>query len=106
MADYQSERTKKMKKTKKRKLSTSIGEEFYPQPAKSSRIDVSEPENIASLESGAEADNTETSLHLRDDPPWRNLQLIISLQNKDISPSMSVTFQFMSFYFTFNCLHM
>ncbi|XP_019169327.1 PREDICTED: uncharacterized protein LOC109165139 isoform X1 [Ipomoea nil] len=94
MADYQSERTTKMKKTKKRKLSTSSGEEFYPQPAKSSRIDISEPESIAPLESRAEADNTETSLHLRDDPPWRNLQLIISLQNKDISPSMKVELAF------------
>ncbi|CAH9144191.1 unnamed protein product [Cuscuta epithymum] len=86
MPDYQCEGAKKMKKPKKRKLSTSGEKEVHPRPAKNLRSDTSEPKNIASVES--EVDGNKTSFHLQDDPPWRNLQLILSLQNKDISLSM------------------
>ncbi|VFQ82974.1 unnamed protein product [Cuscuta campestris] len=81
-----------MKKTKKRKFSTSGEEELHPRPSKNPRSDIPEPEIAASLE--PEADDYKTSAHLRDDPPWRNLGLILSLQNKDISLSMKVELAF------------
>lgn len=71
----------KRKNKKKRKLRTSNGEkeEEGGPSIKASRIH----QGTETGEPNQESDEKETSEILQYGPPWRNLQLILSLQNKE-----------------------
>lgn len=84
MADYQSPRAETSssmkKKNKKRKLHDSE-KKHDKKPLKSSRINQSND----FINEPIEVELNETTMKsLEDSTPWRNLQLILSLQNKNL----------------------
>ncbi|XP_059647517.1 uncharacterized protein LOC132293884 [Cornus florida] len=81
MADFEVQKATKKKKRKQRST------EDEERPCKASRVDHSkEPEG-----NKVQREICEKFL---DDPPWRNLQLILSLQNKDIDIRVKVELAF------------
>ncbi|CAI9299348.1 unnamed protein product [Lactuca saligna] len=86
MADYQSPRAEKsssssaMKRKKKRKLPDSENK-YEDKASKSSRINQSDD----FVNEPIEGDKETTTELLEDATPWRNLQLILSLQKKNLS---------------------
>uniref|UniRef100_A0A5B7BNV3 Nucleolar 27S pre-rRNA processing Urb2/Npa2 C-terminal domain-containing protein n=1 Tax=Davidia involucrata TaxID=16924 RepID=A0A5B7BNV3_DAVIN len=88
MADFKLKSEEKAAK-KKRKLRSA--EEEEQGPSKASRTDHSGRERIEQKE---ETEQRGTSGKLEDGPPWGNLQLILSLQNKDIDLQKKINLAF------------
>ncbi|GFY94609.1 hypothetical protein Acr_09g0010550 [Actinidia rufa] len=84
MADFESEAKHKSSTKKKRKLRSAEGERDEQRPSKAPRMDRSEKEKKRKKPKEVAAEHTEPIQTIEYDPPWRNLQLMLSLQNKDI----------------------
>ncbi|PSS21720.1 4-hydroxythreonine-4-phosphate dehydrogenase [Actinidia chinensis var. chinensis] len=84
MADFESEAKHKSSTKKKRRLRIAEGERDEQRPSKAPRMDRSEKEKKRKKPKEVAAEHTEPIQKIEDDPPWRNLQLMLSLQNKDI----------------------
>ena len=84
MADFDSEAKHKSSTKKKRKIRSAEGERDEQRPSKAHRMDHSEKEKKRKKPKEVAAEHTEPIQKFEDDPPWRNLQLMLTLQNKDI----------------------
>ncbi|GLU02785.1 hypothetical protein SLE2022_200200 [Rubroshorea leprosula] len=85
----------KSAKKKKRKLNSARGEE---KPRKTPRIDPSE-KGLKGVEEGGSSEPLEPNLKLEEERPWRNLQLMLSLQNKEIEllKKVELAFEYVGF---------
>lgn len=90
MADCESKsqhrKMKKMKTKKRKQHSTDKKEEGCKRPSKSHRTD----RLAGEVEETIVVPGSEEAIKLHDYPPWRNLQLILSLQNNSILLQESV----------------
>ncbi|KAH0721602.1 hypothetical protein KY289_006942 [Solanum tuberosum] len=81
MADCESNSAhRKMKKMKKRKQHSADKEEGCNRPSKSHRTE----QLAGEVEEPIVVPESEEAIKIQDDSPWRNLQLILSLQNNSI----------------------
>ncbi|GMP37637.1 hypothetical protein CsSME_00009228 [Camellia sinensis var. sinensis] len=96
MADFESERQRKHSTKKKRKIINAEEEREEHRPFKASLIDRSErkKEKRKKKQKEVASEQREPIEKLQDNPPWKNLQLILSLQNKDISLQKKVELAF------------
>lgn len=87
MADCESNSAhRKMKKMKKRKQHSADKEEGCNRPSKSHRTE----QLAGEVEEPIVVPESEEAIKIQDDSPWRNLQLILSLQNNSIPLQESV----------------
>ncbi|GJX96872.1 nucleolar 27S pre-rRNA processing, Urb2/Npa2 [Tanacetum coccineum] len=102
MADYQSPQTttsnKNTSRTKKKRKHEDSNNTHKRKPSKSSRINLSNEFANEEKEEEKEEGNVRGSDLVEDVSPWRNLQLVLSLNNKnlDIAKKVELAFKFVN----------
>nr|GEW32156.1 hypothetical protein [Tanacetum cinerariifolium] len=102
MADYQSPQTttsnKNTSKGKKKRKHEDSNNTHKRKPSKSSRIDLSNDFANETNEEEKEEGNVRGSDLVEDVSPWRNLQLVLSLNNKnlDIEKKVELAYKFVN----------